>query len=198
VTRLEFRVAVDTPRPRAAFAMVALATATLAITGQLAHWALVLCVGALIYGFLQPRPAAWQRNSWLLNALLALCAAAAAGMYVTGSVLIVALAHFAALVQGLQLLDARPRRTEFLLVALAIFQVTLGANLTDSAFFPPLLIAFTVAVVWTLVVHTMRAEALEAGEPEAAQRALSAAMARKIFTFIMLSLISLPSWRVSS
>jgi transglutaminase-like putative cysteine protease len=178
VTRLEFRVAVDTPRPRAAFAMVALATATLAITGQLAHWALAVCGGALLTSFLQPRPAAWQRNAWLLNALLALCAAAAAGMYVTGSVLIVALAHFAALVQGLQLLDARPRRTEFLLVALAIFQVTLGANLTDSAFFPPLLIAFTVAVVWTLVVHTMRAEALEAGEPEAAQRALSRGLER--------------------
>jgi transglutaminase-like putative cysteine protease len=178
VTRLEFRVAVDTPRPRAAFAMVGLATATLAITGQLAGWALALCALAGGYSFWRQRPAGWQRNAWLLNGLLAACAAAAAALFATGSPLIVALAHFAALVQGLQLIDARPRRTEFLLVALAIFQVTLGANLTDSAFFPPLLIAFTVAAVWTLVVHTMRAEALEAGEPEAAQRALSRGLER--------------------
>ncbi|MEN8161223.1 MAG: DUF3488 and transglutaminase-like domain-containing protein [Myxococcota bacterium] len=178
MTRLEFRVAVDSPRPRAAFAMVGLATATLAITGQLAIWALALCALAGGYSFWRQRPARWQRNSWLLNGLLAGCAAAAAALYAYGSPLIVALAHFAALVQGLQLVDARPRRTEFLLVALAIFQVTLGANLTDSAFFPPLLIAFTVAAVWTLVVHTLRAEALEAGEPEAAQQALSRGLER--------------------
>jgi transglutaminase-like putative cysteine protease len=99
----------------------------------------------------------------------------------------VALAHFAALAQALQLVDSRPRRTEFLLVAIAIFQVTLAANLTDSAFFPPLLIAFTVAAVWTLVVHTLRAEALEAGEPEAAQRALSRGLQR---TTLLASLCS--------
>ncbi len=178
MTRLEFRVAVDTPRPRAAFAMVGLATATLAITGQLATWTLAVCAAAGLYSFWRKRPAPWQRNAWLLNGLLAACITVAAALYANGSALIVALAHFTALVQGLQLLDARPRRTEFLLVALAIFQVTLGANLTDSAFFPPLLIAFTVAVVWTLVVHTLRAEALEAGEPEGAQRALSRGLER--------------------
>jgi transglutaminase-like putative cysteine protease len=188
VTRLEFRVAVDSPRPRAALAMVGLATTTLAITAQLSPWALALCAGALAWTWLRgERPARWQKSPWLLNGLLAACVAAAAVLYGFGSVLIVALAHFAALAQALQLLDARPRRSEFLLVALAIFQVTLAANLTDSAFFPPLLIAFTVAAVWTLVVHTLRAEALEAGEPEAARRALSRGLQR---TTLLASLCS--------
>jgi transglutaminase-like putative cysteine protease len=168
--------------------MVGLATATLGITGQLSPWALGASAGALGWTlYAGPRPAPWQRSPWLLNGLLAVCVATAALLFGLGGPLIVALAHFAALAQALQLVDARPRRTEFLLVALAIFQVTLAANLTDSAFFPPLLIAFTVAAVWTLVVHTLRAEALEAGEPEAAQRALSRGLQR---TTLLASLCS--------
>jgi protein-glutamine gamma-glutamyltransferase len=179
MTRLEFRVAVDSPRPRSALAMVGLATATLAITGQIAAWALLVAVLALAWAMHRGAdPASWQRNRWLLNGALAGCVVAAVALDVLGEALIVALAHFAVLAQGLQLVDARPRRTEFLLVALAIFQVTLAANLTDSVLFPPLLIAFTVAAVWTLVVHTLRAEALEAGEPEAARRALSRGLER--------------------
>jgi hypothetical protein len=179
VTRLEFRVAVDSPRPRSALAMVGLASATLAITGQIQPWALGVAAVALGWAVARgARPAAWQRNRWLLNGALAGCVTAALAVAVLGEPLIVALAHFALLSQGLQLVDARPRRTEFLLVALAIFQVTLAANLTDSVLFPPLLIAFTVAAVWTLVVHTLRAEALEAGEPEAARRALSRGLER--------------------
>ncbi len=188
MTRLEFRLAVDSPRPRAALAMVGLATATLAVTGQLAHWALGVSAGALAWTlFTGAHPVRWQRNAWLLNGLLGACVATAIVLYGLGGALVVALAHFAALAQALQLVDSRPRRTEFLLVALAIFQVTLAANLTDSAFFPPLLIAFTVAAVWTLVVHTLRAEALEAGEPEAAQRALSRGLQR---TTLLASLCS--------
>src|SRR5262245_59047643 len=188
MTRLEFRVAVDSPRPRAALALVGLATATVAITGQLAPWALALCAAALGWTLLRGgRPARWQRSAWPLNGLLAACVVTAAWLWALGSALLVTLAHFAALAQALQLVDARPRRTEFLLVALAIFQVTLAANLTDSAFFPPLLIAFTVAAVWTLVVHTLRAEALEAGEPEAARRVLSRGLQR---TTLLASLCS--------
>jgi transglutaminase-like putative cysteine protease len=193
MSRLEFRVAVDTPRPRSALAMVGLASATLAITGQIELWA--LGVAALALGWATwrgARPAGWQRNRWLLNGGLAGCVAAAAVIDALGGALIVALAHFALLAQGLQLVDARPRRTEFLLVALAIFQVTLAANLTDSVLFPPLLISFTVAAVWTLVVHTLRAEALEAGEPEAARRALSRGLERTtLFASLCSVLLSL-------
>jgi len=188
MTRLEFRVAVDSPRPRSALAMVALASATLAITGQLSPWPLLLAALALAWAVRRgARPAGWQRNRWLLNAALAGCVVSAFVTHLLGGALLVALAHFAVLAQGLQLVDARPRRTEFLLVALAIFQVTLAANLTDSVIFPPLLIAFTIAAVWTLVVHTLRAEALEAGEPEAARRALSRGLER---TTLMASLCS--------
>jgi transglutaminase-like putative cysteine protease len=179
MSRLEFRVAVDTPRPRAAVAMVALASATLAITGQIHTWALGVALLALGWAAARGlRPAPWQRERWLLNGALAACLAAALVVGWLGEARIVALAHFALLAQALQLVDARPRRTEFLLVALAVFQVTLAANLTDSVFFPPLLVAFTVAAVWTLVVHTLRAEALEAGDPDAARRALSRGLER--------------------
>jgi len=179
MTRLEFRVAVDSPRPRAALAMVGLASATLAITRQVEPWALLWLAVALAWTLWRgAKPARWQRHRWLLNATLAGCVAAAAGLYGFGAALIVSLAHFAVLAQGLQVVDARPRRSEFLLVALAIFQVTLAANLTDSAFFPPMLVAFTVAAVWTLVVHTLRAEALEAGDPFAASQVLSRGLER--------------------
>jgi transglutaminase-like putative cysteine protease len=90
----------------------------------------------------------------------------------------IGLAHFAALAQGLQLIDARPRRTEFLLVALALFQVILASNLTDSVFFPPLLIAFMFAAAWTLMVHTLRADAAEAGDRRAANLALTPSLFR--------------------
>ena len=42
-----------------------------------------------------------------------------------------------------------------LLVALALFQIILAANLTDSFLFPPLLLAFLIATVWTLIQHTL-------------------------------------------
>jgi transglutaminase-like putative cysteine protease len=179
MSRLEFRLAVDVPRPRSALAMVGLASATLAITGQIAAWALLLAGAALAFSSLRRTlPAAWQRKRWILNLGLVACIGAAALVEIQAGTPLVVLAHFAVLAQGLQLLDARPRRTEFLLVALAIFQVTLAANLTDSVLFPPLLIAFTVAAVWTLVVHTLRAEALEAGDPAAAGDALSHGLQR--------------------
>ena len=92
-------------------------------------------------------------------------AALGVALWVRGAYATVALAHFAVLTQALQLLDARPRKSEFLLVALALFQVVLAANLTDSLLFPPLLVVFAVTAVWTLMVHTLRAEAIEAGEP---------------------------------
>ena len=188
MSRLEFRVPVALPRPRSATLMVALATGTLAITGQVAPWA--LGIAALALGFVALRGeqhARWRTNAWLLNAGLAGCIAAASALWLRGALAIVALAHFAVLAQALQLLDTRARRSEFLLVALAVFQVTIAANLTDSAWYPLLLVAFTVCCVWTLVVHTLRAEALEAGELGAAQRILSVGLWR---TTLLASLAS--------
>jgi transglutaminase-like putative cysteine protease len=179
VSRLEFREPIALPRPRAAVLMVALGTATLALSGQIAAAALAAAALALGYvAFRGEAHAAWRRSPWVLNGALLVCVALAAALWVRGALLIVALAHFAVLAQALQLLDARPRRSEFLLVALAVFQVTIGANLTDSAWYPVLLVVFTLCCVWTLVVHTLRAEALEAGELAAAQRALTTGLWR--------------------
>jgi transglutaminase-like putative cysteine protease len=179
VSRLEFRLPVALPRPRSATAMVALGSFTLAITGQIAAPVLALAALALGYVALAPEPASsWRRSAWLLNGGLAACVGVGFALWFRGELAIVALAHFAVLAQALQLLDARPRPSEFLLVALAVFQVTMAANLTDSAWYPLLLVAFTVCCVWTLVVHTLRAEALEAGELGAAQRILTVGLWR--------------------
>jgi protein-glutamine gamma-glutamyltransferase len=174
VSRLEFRVAVEVPRPVAAYAMAAAATATLTVTGQVALPTLALgLLGIAGAALLRERPHALQRSPLLLNAGLGAAAAAGVALWIHGALAMVALAHFAVLTQALQLLDARPRKSEFLLVALALFQVVLAANLTDSLLFPPLLVVFAMAAVWTLIVHTLRAEAIEAGEPAAAQRVLT-------------------------
>ncbi|HEU4427268.1 MAG TPA: DUF3488 and transglutaminase-like domain-containing protein [Myxococcota bacterium] len=188
MSRLEFRVPLALPRPRSATLMAAIAAATLAITGQIAPWALALAtLGLGAVALNGDSSAAWRRSALLLNAGLAACVAIAIALWVRGALAIVALAHFAVLAETLQLLDARPRRSEFLLVALAVFEVTMAANLTDSAWYPLLLVAFTVCCVWTLVVHTLRAEALEAGELGAAQRLLTASLWR---TTLIASLVS--------
>lgn len=159
--------------------MVAIATMTLAITDQLQPPALAvttLCIA--LSAWQKERSFAWQQQAALLNTGLVACLALPIALFMRGQLVIIALAHFAVLAQGLQLLDRRPRRSEFLLVALSVFQVVLAANLTDHLAFPLLLIAFTVSVVCTLIVHTLRAEALEAGEPAAADRALSGGLLR--------------------
>src|SRR5690606_14155562 len=91
--------------------------------------------------------------------------------------------------QALQLLDARPRRSDFLLVALALFQVLLAANLTDSLLFPPLLVVFLLAMTWTLIVHTLWAEALAHDEAWQADRALAPGLARTTLAGAALSLV---------
>jgi transglutaminase-like putative cysteine protease len=168
--------------------MVALGTGTLAITGQISPLALAAATLALGYVALRgEQHARWRTAAWVLNTALFACLALGVALWVRGALLIVSLAHFAVLAQALQLLDARPRRSEFLLVALAVFQVTIAANLTDSAWYPLLLVAFTICCVWTLVVHTLRAEALEAGELGAAQRVLTTGLWR---TTLLASLAS--------
>ncbi len=189
MTRREFRVSLESPRPLAAVILAGVASATLMATGQLEPWAAALQSLLLLHAVVfRARPFVWQRSPWVLNTLL--LGAVAAGLSVArgGSGSLVALAHFALLAQGLQLLDARPRRSEFLLVALALFQVILASNLTDSLLFAPLLALFLPTAVWTLIVHTLRTEALEAGTPAAADRVLTPALLR---TTVVASILSL-------
>jgi transglutaminase-like putative cysteine protease len=143
--------------------MVTVAGATLWITQQLDAWAVLAQAAALLVSlWRRDDPFPWQRSPIALNVGMLGIVVGTILVALRGEPSTIALAHFAATTQGLQLLDARPRRTEFLLVALALFQVILAANLTDSVFFTPLLIAFLFATVWTLIVHTLRSEALEA------------------------------------
>lgn len=178
MSRRSFRAQVGDPRPSAAWAMVIVASAMLWITEQLAVWTMLTQALAIALSFWRrKRPFRWQRSDIALNVGM---------MFITGTTIQVALeggpstlglAHFAALSQGLQLIDARPRKTEFLLVALALFQVVLASNLTDSVFFTPLLLVFLFSTVWTLLVHTIRSEALEADDPSAS-RALTPGLLR--------------------
>jgi transglutaminase-like putative cysteine protease len=165
---------VSAPRPTSAWVLVCVASATLWITGQLDPGTVAAQALAIAYSFLRrARPHAWQRSPLALNFGMFGIVGQTIAVALRGEPSTLALAHFAALTQGLQLVDARPRSTEYLLVALALFQVILASNLTDSVFFPPLLIAFLLATVWTLLVHTLRSEAIEAGDPAAVTRAIT-------------------------
>ena len=178
------------PRPLSSFALVAVSDVALAATGELRPAAVAVHALALITSFaLRQRPASWQRSGWVLNAALAGVAAAAAGLWLRGAMALVALAHFAHLALALQLLDARPRRSDFLLVALALFQMILAASLTDSLWFPPLLLAFVFTVVWTLVVHTLWMESLAAGEPWSRARAQAPGLLRTTLAASALSIV---------
>jgi transglutaminase-like putative cysteine protease len=179
MSRRSFRARVATPRPLAAWILVAVASASLWATRQLAPWVVAVEALLLALGFWRrDRPLAWQRSALALNlglfAILALALSVAAG----GGPSTIPLAHFAALAQALQLLDARPRRGEYLLVVLALFQVILASNLTDSVAFPPLLALFVVCAAWTLVTHTLHSEAIEAGEEAQLAGALESGLLR--------------------
>jgi len=178
------------PRPLSSYALAVVAGLALAVTGELLVPALVAQAAALLASLrLRGRPRAWQRSAIALNAALSAVVLLCIGLWLRGGLAIVALAHFAHLAQALQLLDARPRRSDFLLVALALFQVLLAANLTDSLLFPPLLVVFVLAMAWTLVVHTLWAEALAHGEPWRAERAIAPGLARTTFATAGLSLL---------
>lgn len=179
MTRQDFRGAVATPRPAAAWLMSLFASATLWVTELLPLW--VIGIQLIAYGSsyaTRNDPPAFRKNPIWLNVGMLGITTVTIRSALAGNPATLSLAFFAALAQGLQLLDARPRRSEFLLVALALFQVILASNLTDSIFFPPLVLLFLVSVTWTLLVHTLQMEAIEAGDPEGASRAIRSDLRR--------------------
>lgn len=182
MTRREFRGQVETPRPPAAWLMSLVASATLWLTEQLPPWIIAIQLVAFAYSFATRRnPHPFRSDPIWLNVLMAGVTAVTIRSALSGNPATVSLAWFTALAQGLQLLDARPRKSEFVLVALALFQVVLASNLTDSVFFPPLLLVFLACVTWTLLVHTLALEAAEAGDPEAAARVVAPDLRRLTF-----------------
>jgi len=179
VSRRAFRIGVEDPRPASAWTLVVVASATLWLTQQVAIWAIAIQLAAIGISLWRRRaPFGWQTNPIALNIGMMGVTGVTIHVALQGGPATLGLAHFATLAQGLQLIDARPRRTEFLLVALALFQVILASNLTDSVFFIPLLIAFLCAAAWTLMVHTLRADAAEAGDRQGANRALTPSLFR--------------------
>ncbi|MBY0400447.1 DUF3488 and transglutaminase-like domain-containing protein [Myxococcota bacterium] len=182
MTRREFRGRVAGPRPTAAWLMSLVAGATLWLTEQLPPWIVLLQLVAFGYSFAtRRRPPAFRSDPIWLNVLMLGVTTVTIRSALEGNPATVSLAYFTTLAQGLQLLDARPRKSEFVLVALALFQVVLASNLTDSVFFPPLVLGFLVCVTWTLLVHTLAHEAAEAGDPEAAERAIAPDLRRLTF-----------------
>jgi transglutaminase-like putative cysteine protease len=155
------------------------ASATLWVTELLPLW--IVGLQLVAYGSsyaTRNDPPGFRKNPIWLNVGMLGITTVTIRSALAGNPATVSLAFFTALAQGLQLLDARPRRSEFLLVALALFQVVLASNLTDSILFPPLVLLFLVSVTWTLLVHTLQMEAIEAGDPEAASRAIRSDLTR--------------------
>jgi len=190
MSRIEARVEVDLPRPVSAWTMAAVASAALWITGELMPWVIFVQIVMLAVSFAtRERPPAWRRNPFVLNACMLAITALTVQLAVMGRPATLSLAHFAALSQALQLVDARPRKSEFLLVALALFQVVLASNLTDSVLFPPMLVIFLVSVTWTLLIHTLRTEALEGGDVEGARRVVTRGLMRTTAVATLVSLV---------
>ncbi len=189
MSRAEGRVRVDLPRPVSAWVMATVASAALWATGELMIPVIVVqALGLGISFATREHPPAWRRNPIVLNLGMLGITGLTVALAMRGTPATLSLAHFAALSQALQLLDARPRKSEFLLVALALFQVVLASNLTDSVLFPPLLVTFLVSVTWTLMIHTLRTEALEAGDVNGARHVVTGGLVRTTAIATLLSL----------
>ncbi|MEM9173822.1 MAG: DUF3488 domain-containing protein, partial [Myxococcota bacterium] len=151
-----------------------MASASLWLTEQLPLW--VVAIQLVTYGVsfaTRENPPSFRTNPIWLNVFMFGITTITIRSALEGNPATISLAYFTSLAQGLQLLDARPRKSEFVLVALSLFQVILASNLTDSVFFPPLLVVFLVSVTWTLLVHTLAIEAAEAGDPAAGSRVIT-------------------------
>jgi transglutaminase-like putative cysteine protease len=178
VSRGRFRAS-SGERPAAAWVLVTVASAMLWVTEQLQAWVILVQIASILVSFARrTKPYRWQASPIALNIGMFGIAGSTILLALGGHPATVSLAHFASLCQGLQLLDSRPRKSEFLLVTLSLFQVILAANLTDSLLFPPLLIVFVFSAVWTLLVHTLRIEAIEAGDAGAASIAITPGLRR--------------------
>ncbi len=179
MTRRDFRGAVETPRPAAAWLMSIVASVTLWVTEQLPIGVIALqCLTFAVSFSTRLNPPSFRRSPIWLNIFMVGITTVTIRSALAGNPATVSLAYFSSLAQGLQLLDARPRKSEFVLVALALFQVILASNLTDSVLFPPLLVIFLATVTWTLLVHTLSMEATEAGDPAAASGVIATDLRR--------------------
>jgi hypothetical protein len=179
MTRRDYRGHVAAPRPAAAWLMSLFAGATLWITELLPLWMVAIQLLAFAVSFAtRDDPPAFRSSPIFLNIGMLGITAVTIRSALDGNPATISLAFFTCLAQGLQLLDARPRRSEFLLVTLALFQVILASSLTDSVFYPPLVLLFLASVTWTLLIHTLRMEAAETGDDNAASEVIRSDLRR--------------------
>ncbi len=179
MTRRDYRGDVAAPRPTAAWLMSIFASATLWITELLPPWMVAVQLLAFAVSFAtRDNPPAFRNSPIFLNIGMLGVTTVTIRSALDGNPATISLAFFTCLAQGLQLLDARPRRSEFLLVALALFQVILGSSLSDSVLYPPLVLLFLASVTWTLLVHTLRMEAAETGDANAASEVIRSDLRR--------------------
>ena len=109
---MSIAVSTSAPRPDAAWLMVGLASATLWITLQIAPWVIAIQVLAFAGSYVRrERPFAWQHSALVLDTAMAGIVGLTLMMASGTAPATIALGHFAALTQGLQLLDARPRKS---------------------------------------------------------------------------------------
>jgi len=176
--------------------MSLVASLTLWVTEQLPLWVIAIQCAAFVVSFAtRTRPPSFRKSAVWLNIFMVGITTVTIRSALEGNPATISLAYFTSLAQGLQLLDARPRKSEFVLVALALFQVILASNLTDSVFFPPLLIVFLATVTWTLLVNTLAMEATEAGDPGAASRAIAPDLRRMTAWATVASVSTALPWR---
>ncbi|MBW2712127.1 MAG: DUF3488 domain-containing protein [Deltaproteobacteria bacterium] len=177
MSRKEFRVPVEGPLPLGAVLTAAIASIILGLSGALPAW--ILCLQALSIlatMVLREKAMAWQNQTipFIVGFILVslICA-----LTYTGSILIT-VGTAAMLFQGLLLLNARPRRTRFPLVGLALTQVLVGSVLTTNVFYSIFVVLFLMGTLWTLLLHTLQAEAFEAGDPKSAYRVATPGLIR--------------------
>ena len=141
MTRSDFRAEVDAPRPPAAWWMSLVASGSLWLTEQLPLWvvAIQLVTYAVSYATRENPPPFRTSPIWL-NVFMFGITTVTIRSALDGNPATISLAYFTSLAQGLQLLDARPRKSEFILVALSLFQVILASTPNSPA--KPILTAF--------------------------------------------------------
>jgi len=169
MSRKAFRVPVEGPLPLGVVLTAAIASVILGLSGALPAWILCLqAVAILATMLLRKKPMAWQSEAlpFIAGSFLVglLCFIAYDGR------ILLSVGTAAMLFQALLLLNARPHRTRFPLVSLALIQVLVGSVLTTNVFYAIFLVLFLLGTLWTLLLHTLQAEAFESGDPESAYR----------------------------
>lgn len=167
----------------ASYGLVATGFLALAVTGEVAPWAVGLgFIGLPVAWWLAGRPAGGWRprlagvpeRFWtLLSALLALLALAE--IVLLGETLVVAVVELLIALQLIKLLSVRSDRDYFQVYAISFFQLLAASTLSESLGFAVSFLLYMLLATWTFLAFHLRQELAgqPAGEPLAARRLLT-------------------------